>query len=627
MSGRSPAATTLLILLVLVALPAAAAELRFSTTAPGSITAIGNTLGLSKEMAANGPGTRDSIGTFVTLQDLVDTTPVHDTNPWFVGTTHDWHQNSSAAHLELRGGTEVQPVEVLYAELLWGGSYRYGTEDVTASLDGPVTLRVGNNSLSVSPDAATALTTAEVANTGFLVNYYLRSAEVTDFVRAHRGALYEVHGVPATQDDAINSLNAAGWTLVVVTRDDAQPLRNLTVFVGGAFVDEDTQQDYAVSGFCAPPSGEIHGRVALSAIEGDANLTGDQLLIAPAVDGAFVPLDGPNNPVTNFFCGQLNDADGLLDDTGTFGDRNHDPVLGTNLSGGRQGWDVTAVELSSAESQLFPDQRAAVLRTITTGDSFVPTLAAFQIDVNAPNLTTSTLVPSAAAVELDDVFAVTSTAHNSGAADATNVRFQLNLPPGLALVGVTSDGTNGDVSGQPVDAADLAAGIAEGTLATGATRTVVVQLRVSGAPTGGSFFLRPVWHFGYVTCAGSSTTATETYSHSDSIDFVEPPAPDAGSGGDDAGSGGDDAGSSGEDAGTTPGDDAGSGGDVDAGSDPGDGIDLGAEGEGEGAPDDCGCASRGTRSILDSAAWLGLLALVGLGGRRRARAPARSAAR
>ncbi len=589
--------------------PSAAAELRYSTTAPGRVVAIGNTLGLAKQQAANGPGLEDSIGTFVTLENLTDVTPVNAANPWFVGTTHDWHHNGSSAYLELRSGTEVQPSEILYAELLWGGSYKYATEDVTAELESAVTLASDGASLAVSPDAATALTTAETALSGFAVNYYLRSAVVTDFVRAHRSGTYEVRGVPATQDDAINSLNAAGWTLVVVVRDDAEPLRNLTVFVGGAFVDEDTQQDYAVSGFCAPPSGEIHGKVALSAIEGDAELTGDQLQIAPTVADAFVPLDGPNNPANNFFCGQINDADGVLDTVGTFGTRNHDAIGGATVSGARQGWDVTTVELSSADDQLVPDQRAAVLRTITTGDSFVPTLAAFQIDVNAPNLTTSSLTASDAAVELDDVLTLTSTAHNTGAADATGLRFQLTLPTGLALQSVTSDGAAGDVSGAAVNAAALAAGIDEGTLAPGATRTVVVTVRVTGAPSGGSFFLRPVWHYGYVTCAGSSTTATETYSHSDSVDFVEPPAPDAGSGGgDDAGSGG--------------GDDAGTGSDVDAG---GGGIDLGGEGEGEGegdgagAPEDCGCASRGTGSALDAAAWLGWLALLGAVARRRRR--------
>ena len=73
------------------AAPASAAELRFSTTAPGSVFAIGNTLGLSKQLAANGPGLEDSIGTFVTLDNSVDTTPLNAANPWFSGTTADWH--------------------------------------------------------------------------------------------------------------------------------------------------------------------------------------------------------------------------------------------------------------------------------------------------------------------------------------------------------------------------------------------------------------------------------------------------------------------------------------------------------------------------------------------------------
>ena len=46
---------------------ATAQQLRFTTTAPGGVVATGNTLGLSKDTNLNGPGTRDSIGTFLTL--------------------------------------------------------------------------------------------------------------------------------------------------------------------------------------------------------------------------------------------------------------------------------------------------------------------------------------------------------------------------------------------------------------------------------------------------------------------------------------------------------------------------------------------------------------------------------
>lgn len=600
----------------LVAGPARASELRFSDTAPGGIVATGNTLGLSKDVDQNGPGLRDSIGTFVSLDATVDDTPANPANPYPLGTTADWHHNGSAAFLQLReGGTELGFAEVLYAELLWGGSYNYGGEDVTADLDTSVTLAADGESIQVAPDPTTALTVAEIALTGFPVNYYLRSADVTAFVRTHRSAEYAVRGVPATQTDLINSLNAAGWTLVVAYRDDTEPLRNLTIFVGGSFVDEDTQEDYAVSGFCAPPSGEIVGRAAFSAIEGDANLVGDQFLIAPATDGAFVPLAGPNNPANNFFCSQLNDPAGELDAAGTFGDVNHDAALGSNVAGGRQGWDVTSVALSSAEGHLVQGQRSAVLRAITTGDSFVPSLAAFQIDVNAPNLTTSAFTPDQDAVDLGDQLVVTSSARNTGLADASALRFRLTLPAGLELESFTSDGIVGDLQGQPVTAADLSAGVFEGDLAPNQERVVVVRLRVVGAPPSGLFPLQPVWSYEYVTCEGSAPVS-ETYSHGAAIDFIEPPAPDAGTGNGDDDAGAPDAGGSdGTDAG--PGDDhSGDGIDIDNGGIPIDDPDGAAQG--------CGCATPGTGSAVDAALWL--LALAGLG--RLARRPrSRSSAR
>src|SRR5205085_889070 len=119
----------------------------------------------------------------------------------------------------------------------------------------------------------------------------------------------------------------------VAFRDHSQPLRNLTVFVGGSFVDENTQEDYSVDGFCAPPSGTINGRIVVSAIEGDANLTGDVLEIAPTTADDFRPLSGPNNPVDNFFCSQMNDNDGELDQSGTFGGANQDAADGANIVG------------------------------------------------------------------------------------------------------------------------------------------------------------------------------------------------------------------------------------------------------------------------------------------------------
>ena len=181
--------------LMTFAADASAQELVFSTTAPGGISATGNTLGLAKGANANEPGTEHSIGTFISLDsqsvDDIDSNPA---NPWPFGTTADWSSNGSAAQLTLPAGATV-----LHAELVWAGSHDYYPETVTEHIDTPVSLLAGTDEVVVSPDSLTAQTVSEQAALGFYANYYLRSADVTSFVAAHGATTYAVSGVPATQ--------------------------------------------------------------------------------------------------------------------------------------------------------------------------------------------------------------------------------------------------------------------------------------------------------------------------------------------------------------------------------------------------------------------------------------------
>jgi hypothetical protein len=232
-SGSGRAVLAVLAALLFSPAGAKAQVLRYSKTTTGGLTSAGNTLGLSKQMSANGPGTRDSIGTFLAVSATsVDDNPLNLANPWPAGTTWDWTKNGSTSGLTFPGDSQV-----LYAELVWAGSYNY-VADVTSFLDNAVTLSVSGQSVQVTPDAATAVTIAQISATGFAANYYLRSANVTSFVAQNGSGSYTVSGVPATEDAAINSLNAAGWSLVVAYYDSNEPVRNLTVFVGGSFVDE-----------------------------------------------------------------------------------------------------------------------------------------------------------------------------------------------------------------------------------------------------------------------------------------------------------------------------------------------------------------------------------------------------
>jgi uncharacterized repeat protein (TIGR01451 family) len=505
-----------------------AQELRYGTTAPGGILAVGNTLGLSKASGTNGPGVANSIGTFLSLANTVDDVPANPANPWPSGTTYDWTQNGSAAVLTL-------PAEatVLYAELLWGGSFDY-VDNVSAFLDTPVTLAAGGQSLSVTPSAATAVTESGVAASGFNVRYYMRSADVTAFVQDVMSGTYSVSGVPATQHQNINSLNAAGWTLVVAYRDQSETTKNLSVFVGGSFVDEDTTQDYAVSGFCAPAAGVVQGTASISAIEGDADLTGDQFLIAPTAAGPFAQLSAPNNPAQNFFSSQLNDHDGQLDTSGTFGMQNQDAQAGVNVAGGRQGWDVTTVPLSSAAGQLQPGQTSAVLRTITTGDSFMPILATFAIDVNAPVLggVGSSVGVAPGTLELGDEVTVTLELENAGAVTAEDLTLDVYLPPSLSLVSFSTDGQPGDAAGNPVTAATLGA-VNQGDLAGFASRTVTMTLELSSEPEGEVVGGLATWTYDFTVCP-NQPQLTEEYKQLFSVTYD---APQGGAGGGSQGGG------------------------------------------------------------------------------------------
>lgn len=590
--------TTAFAAIALLTAPAGASELRFSETAAGQVVATGNTLGLAKEFGANGPGIEDSIGTFISLDGTSsDDDPANPANPWSTNTTGDWTANGSEAQLDIPGNTEV-----LYAELVWGGSSFYGSEDVRVFIDDPVTLSAGGDNELVSPTDLTALDIAEVAFSGFEANYYMRSADVTDFVREHGAGTYAVSGVPATQTVEINSLNAAGWTLIVAYRDSAEPIRNLTVFVGGSFVDEDTTEDYEFAGFCTPPSGPFTGRAVVSTIEGDADLTGDSFLIGETVGGAFVPLEAANSPADNFFSSQLNDADGNLDPSGSFGDANHDAVAGVNVVGGRQGWDVASVPVSSDENHFANGQTEAILRAVTTGDSFAPIATGFAIQVNAPDFSSRGNGASGdpLLLALEETSTITVDMRNDGLVDATDVVFHAPMPMGLGLVGFSLDGT----ADAAVDAAAISSGVPIGDIAVGQSRQVVFEVIAEAEPMGTSYVVQPGWDYDYVSCVGEPPL-TEPHSTAPVIIEFEPGAATTG---DDSldDTAGDGASGSGDGSGTGMATD----GDTDATTS---GLVSGSASAGSTTDDDgCGCRSQG-----GPAGWAWTLLLPVLLRRRR----------
>lgn len=259
---------------------------RSTVNATGAITFTGNTLGLSRSETAGVPGTQDSIGGFITT----NTSLQYGTYP--LGTTSLYQSNSSAAILTLPAGSTV-----LYAELIWGGSYINGTVNLSAAINNPVTFITPAGTSSVTPDPLTY----NQFDLGGGAAGYVRSANVTTLVQNGGAGTYITGAVVGTIVITNDSTaNHAGWTLGVIYQNPNLPFRNMSLRAGGVLVQSTSPPVVTtLTGFATPLSGVLGGRILFSAQEGDANRTGDQALFGPT-SATSVALSGPNNLAANF---------------------------------------------------------------------------------------------------------------------------------------------------------------------------------------------------------------------------------------------------------------------------------------------------------------------------------------
>ncbi|SIQ52976.1 DUF7507 domain-containing protein [Paenibacillus macquariensis] len=435
---------------------------RTTVNATGAITFTGNTLGLSRSDTVGVPGTQDSIGGFTT----VNTASVYLSYP--SGTTSLYQSNSSAAILVLPSGSTV-----MYAELIWGGTYINGTINLTTSINNPVSfINPAGSTFSITPDAATA----NVVDLGNGASAYVRSANVTTIVQQGGAGSYTTGGVVGTIIiPGDSTANHAGWTLGVIYQNPALPFRNMSLRAGAVLVQATSAPvTTTITGFATPITGALGGRTLFSAQEGDANRSGDQALFGPT-SATQVALSGPNNFANNFFASQINNDAGQLNTTGTFGTRNQtNGNPGTNIIGGRQGWDITNVDVSA---RLINNQSSAILTLTTSGDAYVVNGNAIQVDINAPkiNLTKSANVSGPI---VGDTVTYTVTISNTGTAGAASVVLSDILPTGSTFVSGSVV-----VAGVSKPSFDITAGIPLGSFALNTTVIVTYQAKITSLPS------------------------------------------------------------------------------------------------------------------------------------------------
>ena len=343
-----------------------------------------------------------------------------------VGTTLDYRSNSSSAQLNLPSGAEIA-----YAELVWGGLYRSASSDISALTDDAVNFTTPRGTFAVQGDPVTRnnlLLPADQVTVGF----YTRSAIVTDLVKNGGSGTYSIGAVPALlarPSSLAADTNHAGWTLCVIYESPSLPLRSVNLWCGAVAVSLGTgSTELIITGFLTPSSSP-KGKLCVSAQEGDAVLGGDRLLFG-ADRFSLQNLSGPNNPATNFFASQINDSEGFSDTSGSNGTRNALPFAERNTSACRQGWDITATDVSD---KLSPGQTSALIRLTTDGDLYVVNALALGIDSEGANLK----VEKSAEKSYDLVgeeSAYTVNISNGGTSGAFDCVLEDPLPAGLSLV-------------------------------------------------------------------------------------------------------------------------------------------------------------------------------------------------
>ncbi|MEC2438829.1 cell surface protein, partial [Bacillus cereus] len=463
---------------------------RFSTTTNGALAITGNTLGLSKISNQNRAGTIGAIGA---IGAFVTTNTALQVPTFPAGTTLNYTQNSSTTILNIPAGSTI-----LYAELVWGGNYLSRDQNITSILGNPVSFTTPVSTYSITPSAITASNQTFVSGS-VTFGFYTRSADVTSLVQAAGSGSYTTGSVPGLVDplDASNgAINSSGWTLIVAYQNGSLPARNLTIYVAGNRVSAETgSADVSVSGFLTPSGGPVSGRLFLSSTEGDADLTGDQALFGPNFS-SLNALSGPNNAINNFFGSQVNNAAGNLDTTGTFGTRNQSASTSTNISAGRQGWDITSIDISP---YLTNSQVSAAIRLTTNGDAYMLNTVGLQININSPNIQATKSVNKSVAA-IGDILTYTVTIPNTGLLPANNAIFIDSLPSGTSFIPGTVT-----VDNVPQTNANPAAGISLGTINNGASRTVTFQATVVSLPSQNPISNTANITFQYTPIAGGTT--------------------------------------------------------------------------------------------------------------------------
>jgi uncharacterized repeat protein (TIGR01451 family) len=440
-------------------------SVRYQTDAKGSITLIGNTNESCTQGAQAPPATCAASvpvsGTGAAGGNLND----NGYNMAYVNTAGGTINSSSAVFTKPVGAT------ILFAGLYWSG-------EETGGAGGAAPASAAYNTVKfLTPASATYTTlTADVLdqNTGVDGAPALAFSgfkNVTAQVQAGGSGTYAVADINA----ATGANRYAGWALILVISDPAQPLRDLTVFDGYITV-AGTSVNNTITGFRTPLTGAFTVQMGAVAFDGDLGSTGD----AMQLNG--VTISNATNPANNFY----NSSISLL---GTnFANRN--PNFVNTLGVDEDIIDISGILANGATSATLTFVGAA-------GDTYFPDVLTFATDIYQPDFSSASgftknvakVAGSAGGTILaGDTLEYTLLMTNTGNDGTTNMVLSDSIPANTTYVPSSLQITTGanlgaktDVSGD--DQAEFTGSSVVFRLGTGATSSVGGNIPPNGSTT------------------------------------------------------------------------------------------------------------------------------------------------
>lgn len=377
---------------------------RFQTTTTGNIAIIGNTL-MSCQVVTVGDNcdqSRRGTATGATLNNNgFNMVPVDmDTD----ATT----TNSSSAVLSIPSGSTV----------LFAGYYVSARSNAASRVNLKLDTPASPGYLNLTSQQDDFITTGQFE--------YQEYVDVTAQVAASPNGLYMGSaGAYTTGADKY-----AGWSLVVVYSNPAEPMRNLNVFDGFA----PAPINIAIAGFKAPNSGVVNSQVGIVSFEGDRGTTGDKATL----NG--VDLTNTLNPANNYFNSTITNNNVNVPNT--------IPNLVNTL-----GMDIDVVNTNGI---ITPGSTSTNLVLSTTGDAFYTGVATFAIEVQAPKVqVTKTMVDvNGDDLMIGDILDVTLNVNSNGLDAASNTEISDVIDPNLIYVPNSINYTSGLFTGTKTDSVD-----------------------------------------------------------------------------------------------------------------------------------------------------------------------------